>query len=79
MLNAEARHRLFRRCLHFGRNMMIRPDADRAEEAREHEFPAADIARALRHEIVADDAQVRAKIEDIPIVLAQDAEARFGL
>jgi len=64
---------------HFGRDVMVRPDADGAEEAREHQLAAGDVARALRHEIVADDAEVGAEVEDVPVFLTQDAQASFGL
>ncbi len=59
---------------HFGQHVMVRPDADRAEETRQHQFAAGDIARAFGHQIVADYAEVRAEIKDVPVLLAQDAQ-----
>ncbi len=64
---------------HLGRDVMVGPDADGAEEAGEHQLAAGDVARALRHKIVADDAEVGAEVEDVPVFLAEDAQAGFGL
>jgi hypothetical protein len=39
--------------------MVIRPDANGAEESGEHKIATGDVARAaLRHEIVADDTKM---------------------
>ncbi len=55
MRGLQASHGSRRRHLHFRRHMMVRPNADRSEETGKHQFAPCDIARALRHQIVADD------------------------
>jgi hypothetical protein len=76
--NFEAGHGLSGGGLHFGQDVMIGPDADGAEEAREDEFAAFDVAGALGHEVVADEAEVVAEVEDVPIAGAEDLERCFG-
>src|SRR5208283_2729374 len=60
-------------------NVMIRPDADAAEEARKHQLASRDVARARSHQIVADHANVRAEVKDVPAVLAEDAKGSGGI
>ena len=79
MLHFETRHGFLSGGPHLGRDVMVRPDSDGAEEAGEHQLAAGDVPRALRHEIVADDAEMGAEVEDVPVFLAQDAQAGFGL
>jgi len=67
------------RCLfHPGCDVVVRPDANRAEEARKYKLAACDVARTLRHQIVADETDMGTQLENVPISLAEDFEARFG-
>ncbi len=63
---------------HFRQNKMVGPDADGAEEARENEFAAFDIASALSHEVVGDETDLMAKLKDVPLTSSKNAERRFG-
>jgi hypothetical protein len=79
MFDLKARHGFLRGGFHFRRDVVVSPDADGAEEAGENQLTAGDVARALRHQIVCDDAEMGAEIEDVPVFLAQDAQAGFRL
>ena len=57
---------------------MVGPDADGAEEAGEDEFAAFDVAGALGHEVVADEAEVVAEVKYVPVGGAEDFERGFG-
>ncbi len=63
---------------HFRCYVVVGPDADGAEKSRQNEFAAGDVASALSHEVVGDEAEVGPKVKDIPIGGAQDAERCFG-
>jgi len=79
MFDFKACHGFLRGGFHFLGDVVVPPDADGAEEAGEDQFAAGDVARALGHEVVADDAQVGAEVEDVPVFLAQDSQAGFRL
>jgi len=53
---------------------MVGPDANRTEKAGEDEFAALNVARALRHEIVANDPEMRPQVKNIPFAGAKDVE-----
>ena len=55
---------------------MVRLQPDAAEEAGEYGFAAGDVARAGLRQVVGDDAQQHAQVEDVPAVPAQDAQRR---
>lgn len=70
----ESLHDLRRLLFHRGRDMVIGPDADAAEEARKNQLEAPYVACARGHQIVADYADMRAKLENIPGILAENAK-----
>lgn len=51
------------------------PNADRTEKSGKNQLATGDVARTLRHQIVADDTQMRAQVENIPVLLAQNSQA----
>ena len=71
----EQLHHLARLLFHGGRDRVMRPDADAAEEAREHDFVARVVARAHLHPVVGDDAENVAQVEEAPLVAPQNAHA----
>src|SRR6476659_3918602 len=75
MRNLEQRHYLVGLLLHGGRDVVIRPDADTAEEPRQYGFASGYVARAGLHQIVADNPQKRAQIEHVPALLSKDAQS----
>ena len=57
---------------------MVGPDADGAEEAGKDELATFDVAGALGHEVVGDEAEVVAEVKDVPVGSAEDLEGGFG-
>jgi hypothetical protein len=58
---------------HGGRDRMIGPDPDAAEEAGEHDFVAGIIARAHLHPVVGHDPENVTQIEEPPPIAAENA------
>jgi len=72
MDRVEEPERAGRARAHFGRDLVMGPDPYTGKEPREHDIESVNLARALRHEIVRNDPQHAAQIEDIPDGLAHD-------
>jgi epoxyqueuosine reductase len=78
MQSVQPRHCGPRCFFHLGQHVVVRPDADGTEKPGKHQLTAGDVARALGHQIVADDPEMRAQLEDIPISAAQNAQPCAG-
>ena len=55
--------------------MLVRPKPDGTEKARQDEFTPCDDASTLGHHIDADDADLRAKVEEVPVWVTEDRQA----
>src|ERR1035437_9551099 len=58
------------------RNGLMVKDAGAAEEPGENHFTAARLTRTVQHEIVRDDPEHGAQLEDIPALASQDGYGR---
>ncbi len=57
---------------HFGQDVVMRPHADAAEEAREHDFGTRELAGADSKQVVCDDTEKRPQSKDVPAVIPED-------
>ena len=55
-------------------DLVIRLNADAAEESREHHFVPRDLARASAHQFVGNDPEERAQLENVPDFAAENGQ-----
>ena len=60
-------------------DVVVGPDANAGEKAGENDFEAGNLAGALGHEVVRNDAEMAAEVDHVPDAFAENGDTGAGL